>query len=138
MGLDIDRVRTKLGDISRSLQRLQAISEMGREAFLLDEDSQDIARSRLLTAVEAALNICYHVCAKRLQSVPEDYAECFLLQARENLIPSELAERLAAMARFRNRLVHLYWDIDYGQVFEILPDGLRDLEDYSRQVAQWL
>jgi uncharacterized protein YutE (UPF0331/DUF86 family) len=42
------------------------------------------------------------------------------------------------MARFRNRLVHLYWDIDYGEVFDFLPEGLEDLQDYVRAVGQLL
>jgi uncharacterized protein YutE (UPF0331/DUF86 family) len=108
---------------------------MSREAFLEDEDAQDIARSRLLTAMEAALNICYHITAKRLQRVPDDYAQCFLLLGEAGLIPSDLAERLSRMARFRNRLVHLYWDIDYGQVYGLITKDLDDLERFSREIA---
>jgi uncharacterized protein YutE (UPF0331/DUF86 family) len=111
---------------------------MERGAFLADQDSQDIARSRLLTAVEAALNLCYHVCAKRLERVPDEYAQCFKLLGENDLIPVDLAARLAAMARFRNRLVHLYWDIDYGQVYDFLAEGLEDLEAYSKHAGRWV
>jgi len=136
--LDHDRIRSKLDDISRSLQRLQKLLSMSREAFLADEDSQDIARSRLLTAIEAALNICYHATAKALQRVPDDNAQCFVLLAEAGMIPHDLGNRLASMARFRNRLVHLYWDIDYGQVYDIIQGNLADLEAFSREVASWL
>jgi len=111
---------------------------MDREAFLADEDSQDIARSRLLTAIEAALNICYHATAKKLRRVPEDYAQCFALLGESRLIPTQLAESPAAMARFRNRLVHLYRDIDYGQVYDVIQHDLDDLEAFSFEVAKWL
>lgn len=111
---------------------------MTEEDFLSDEDSQDIARSRLLTAIEAALNICYHVSAKRMKKVPEDYAECFRLLGDEGLIDRDLAQRLSQMARFRNRLVHIYWDIDYRQVFEIIKQDLTDLEEFSNQVLELL
>jgi len=136
--LDRDRLRARLNDISRSLSRLEALRSMRCEDFLADEDSQDIARSRLLTAIEAALNICYHVVARRMHRVPEEYAQCFHLLREAGLIPSELAERLATMARFRNRLVHLYWDIDYGQVYEIRQKSLTDLEAFSEAVANWI
>jgi len=133
--LNHDRIRSKLDDISRALVRLRRFQSMSREAFLEDEDAQDIARSRLLTAMEAALNICYHITAKRLQRVPDDYAQCFLLLGEAGLIPSDLAERLSRMARFRNRLVHLYWDIDYGQVYGLITKDLDDLERFSREIA---
>ncbi len=75
---------------------------------------------------------------KKLQQVPEDYAQCFTLLGKSQLIPIQLAERLAAMARFRNRLVHLYWDIDYGQVYDVIQNDLDDLEAFSHEVAEWL
>ncbi len=111
---------------------------MGREAFLVSEDSRDIARSRLLTAIEASLNICYHVAAKKLQRIPDEYAQCFLILAESNLIEWDLAQRLAAMARFRNRMVHLYWDIDYVQVYDVILNDLDDLEVFACRVAAWM
>ena len=111
---------------------------MDRQAFLADQDSQDIARSRLLTAIEAALNLCYHVAAKKLRRVPEEYAQCFTVLAEANLLSPALAERLAAMARFRNLLVHLYWNVDYGQVYDILQSDLNDLEDFATEASGWI
>lgn len=136
--LNEDRIRTRLDDISRSISRLRQIRAMDRQAFLADQDSQDIARSRLLTAIEAALNLCYHVAAKKLRRVPEEYAQCFTVLAEANLISPALAERLAAMARFRNLLVHLYWNVDYGQVYDILQSDLNDLEDFATEASSWI
>ena len=136
--LNEDRVRGRLNDISRSVSRLRQILVMDREAFLADQDSQDIARSRMLTAIEAALNLCFHVAAKKLRRVPEEYAQCFTILAEEDLISRTLAERLGAMARFRNLLVHLYWNVDYGQVYDILSNNLQDLEDFSTETSSWL
>ena len=138
MTLNVDRLRTKLNDISRSLTRLRRLQSMGRTEFLADEDAQDIARSRLLTAVEAALNICYHLAAKELHTVPDDYAQCFTILGYGGLIPKDLAQNLALMARFRNRLVHLYWDVDYGQVHEILANRLNDLEAFASLTSQFI
>ena len=136
MKLDHDRIRTKLLDISRALTRLRRFQTKTKEDFLSDEDSQDIARSRLLTAIEAALNICYHITAKMFQKVPEDYAECFQILGSEGILEPDLASRLSQMARFRNRLVHMYWDIDYAQVYDIIVHDLKDLEEFSGQVAK--
>ena len=51
---------------------------------------------------------------------------------------TSLAKKLARMARFRNRLVHLYWDIDYGEVFDFLPEGLEDLREYAKAIGHLL
>jgi len=39
------------------------------------------------------------------------------------------------MARFRNRLVHLYWEIEDARVHQYLQEGLGDLEGFGEAVA---
>lgn len=135
MNLDHDRIRNKIQEIHRSMDRLNRLRAQGKNRFLADEDSQDIARPRLLSAIEAALNICFHVTARKLKKIPEDYGDCFRSLGQANLIDPALADRLADMARFRNRLVHLYWDIDYGVVCDIIENHLADLKDFSGSIA---
>jgi len=131
MSLNPDLVRARASDIEESLARLEAIRRMGRDAFLTDDDSKDLACYRLMVAIEAALALCYHVAARRLSKVPEEYAECFGNLGRARIIPDDLAYRLQQMARFRNLLVHVYWRIDYGKVYDILQSNLEDLRLFS-------
>jgi uncharacterized protein YutE (UPF0331/DUF86 family) len=138
MTLDGDVVRTRCQEIAESLERLERIRAGGREQFLSDRDVQDIASYRLLVAIEAALALCYHVSARRLRTAPEDYADCFAGLERAGLIPFDLAVRLQQMARFRNLLVHVYWTIDYGRVFDVLEHDLDDLRQFARTVAALL
>jgi uncharacterized protein YutE (UPF0331/DUF86 family) len=42
------------------------------------------------------------------------------------------------MARFRNLLVHVYWDVDYGRVFDVLESDLDDLRAFSSAIAKLL
>ena len=135
MTLDADVVRSRCSEIERALDRLDVIREGGRLAFLADDDSKDIACYRLLIAIEAALSLCYHVSARALREVPEDYAGCFASLERGSLIDADLSGRLQQMARFRNLLVHVYWTVDYDRVFDILEHRLGDLRAFSRAMA---
>jgi uncharacterized protein YutE (UPF0331/DUF86 family) len=134
--LNPDLVRTRCGDIDDAVRRLEGIRQMSRAAFLVDRDAQDIAVRRLLVAIESALSLCYHVSARQLRRVPEDFAACFAGLGEAGLVPAPLANRLQAMARFRNLVVHMYWKVDYGQVFDFLADGLEDLRAFSRAMAR--
>jgi uncharacterized protein YutE (UPF0331/DUF86 family) len=133
--LDADVVRGRCEEIQQSLERLIRIREAGRAHFLAHRDEQDIACYRLLIAIEAALALCYHVSARRLRVVPDDYAGCFAQLERAGLVPPPLAARLQQMARFRNLLVHVYWTIDYQRVFDVLEHDMDDLREFSRIVA---
>jgi len=135
MTLDADVVRGRCQEIEQSLARLASIRALGRQAFLGSDDAKDIACYRLLVGIEAALALCYHVTARRLLGVPDDYAGCFAALERGGVIGAELSSRLQKMARFRNLLVHVYWTIDYERVFDVLERDVEDLREFSRLVA---
>lgn len=138
MTLNPDLVRARCSEIEESVERLGRFAALSRDAFLADQDALDIACYRLLVAIEAALALCYHVSAKRLTRVPDEYAECFGLLGNAGIIPSSLAERLQQMARFRNLLVHRYWKIDFGQIYEIIHRNLTDLRAFASAIVQLL
>ncbi len=135
MTLDADVVRGRCTEIEQALERLTRIRAGGRPAFLNDEDLKDIASYRLLLAIEAALALCYHVSARRLKRVPDDYAGCFAGLADGGLISPDLSVRLQQMARFRNLLVHVYWHVDYNRVFDLIEHDLDDLRAFAQAIA---
>jgi uncharacterized protein YutE (UPF0331/DUF86 family) len=42
------------------------------------------------------------------------------------------------MAKFRNCLVHLYWEIDKKKVYEIIRDNLEDFKLFEQNVVKFL
>ena len=138
MGLNEDLVRGRFHDIQQSLERLERIRSLSQEAFLADQDVLDLACYRLLVAMEAALQICFHVSAQRLHRVPEEYAECFAMLGEEGILTPELSQNLQQMARFRNMLVHVYWKVDYDRVYAILQSHLGDLRAFIRAIGSLL
>ena len=138
MKLNPDLVRHRCQEIAESVSRLEKIAEMSQDAFLADQDIRDIASYRLLIAIEAALSICYHIASKQLKKVPENYADCFQLLGDAGLIPLDLSANLQQMARFRNLLVHVYWEVEEGVVYDIIRSHLRDLRQYCQAVVNLL
>jgi uncharacterized protein YutE (UPF0331/DUF86 family) len=43
---------------------------------------------------------------------PESYADIFIILRELNIIDTEFSNRMIEMAKYRNRLVHPYWDLD--------------------------
>jgi len=138
MGLNRDLILKRFEDIRHSLARLERIKAVSRDAFLADQDTLDLASYRLLVAIEAALQICFHVSAQRLHRVPEEYAECFRMLGEAGMLDTELVENLQRMARFRNMLVHVYWEVDYERVYDILQENLDDLRRFVQAVGELL
>jgi len=136
VGIDRDLVLRRLLELEEAISELEEVSRLGKERFLADPYVRDAAKYRLITAIEAAISVCNHIVA-RLRKPPSTYSECFLSLGEMGIIESELAERLAVMAKFRNMLVHLYWKISDERVYDIISGDLGDLREFVREVAAY-
>lgn len=47
-------------------------------------------------------------------------------------------EQLRQMAGLRNRLVHLYWEIDDELVYQYIQDNLIDFDEFIQKVLEFL
>lgn len=138
MTLNPDVVRARCAEIEESVQRLEALAVLSPADFLADRDAQDIASYRLLVAIEAALALCYHVSSRRLRTAPADYAGCFALLGEAGVLAPDLTGRLQRMAKFRNLLVHVYWQVDYRRVHAVMRENLGDLRAFAAAVVALL
>ncbi len=137
MKIDQEKVYSKFRDIDESLERLRAFKEVPLDTFVSDQDGKDIASFRLIVATEAAIDLCLHISTRVLRKVPEEYAACFRMLADAGLVDPRLASRLSNMARFRNLLVHRYWEIDYRKLYGIITGPeLGDLEEFVASVVK--
>jgi uncharacterized protein YutE (UPF0331/DUF86 family) len=136
MSVNTDLIRARCAEIEESVSRLEEFRSLSLDAFLSDRDALDVASYRLLIAIEASLALCYHVSAKRMRKVPEEYAACFGLLSEAGLLSEDLTKRLQQMARLRNLLVHVYWKIDYSRLYTVIRDDLGDLRAFAAAMAQ--
>jgi uncharacterized protein YutE (UPF0331/DUF86 family) len=99
---------------------------------------QAIVERRLQTAIESCLNIGNHIIARLGLRAPQDYGDVFRILRDAHILPPELAEAMVDMARFRNLLVHLYWQIDYERIYDSLQGRLASLETFASHIGRWL
>jgi uncharacterized protein YutE (UPF0331/DUF86 family) len=69
---------------------------------------------------------------------PEDYGDTFQILAEADVIEKDFVTELVKMARFQNRLVHPYWDVDIAEISKILQTRLDDFERYISQIGSYL
>lgn len=136
--IDVARVRDLLGRISEAVWQLRALGEATEADFLGDYRNPASAKYLLIVASEAAIDVCSHLLARGSGRAPDSYADCFTRLADLGAVDGDLAARLGRMARFRNLLVHVYWQVDDRRVYQIIHENLGDLDVYCAQVARWV
>ena len=137
---DVDpiRVRGLLSNMADAQRRLRELGQLTEANFLADYRNTESAKYLLIVATEATIDLCNHIVARRSGQAPEDYADCFGILAELKVIAPDLADRLKRMARFRNLIVHLYWQVDNRRVFQVIQHDLYDLDTFREQVLHWL
>ena len=136
--VDLSRVRDLSGNIADAVRRLTELSQLTESDFVNDFRNSESAKYLLIVAAEAAIDLCNHIVARSGGRAPQDYADCFEVSRDLSVITPDLATRLKQLARFRNLLVHLYWQVDNQRVYQFLQNDLNDLDLYLQQVHAWL
>lgn len=89
--------------------------------------------------VQASAQICIDVANHLISSegwrVPKDFRDAFRVLEERGVLDAELADRLRALTGLRNRLVHLYEEVDDALVHQAIREGLGDLDAFARAVA---
>ena len=128
----LDQLLGRLGGYIAVLRELAAVPG---ERFLADRDKVGNAKYHFVVAIECCVDIANHIIASEGYRIPRDNGDSFTVLVENGVLPAGNRERFAAMARFRNRLVHVYWEVDDAKVLEYLHTALDDLEGLLRAVA---
>jgi uncharacterized protein YutE (UPF0331/DUF86 family) len=127
-----------VSELRKSLHRLESLSRLKKEELISDPDKIASAKYHFIVAIEACIDMGNHIISQNSFRVPEDYADTFRVMAEEGALDKELLEDLVAMAKFRNRLVHLYWDVDNDQLHAILLSRLSDFGMVLTSISRYL
>lgn len=130
-----------LDRLSRIRENLKYLKELGKlkiEEFTSDFKSVGSAERLLQISIEACLDIGNHIISRCGLERPREYKDVFLILGRKGIIPYTFAERLVPMVKFRNRLVHLYWKVSDKEVYEIVKNNLKDIEEFVHHVVSFL
>lgn len=134
--VDNRKILEKLRIIKENLDKLALLKDVPVEIFISDFEKYDSAKYNLQTTIEAMLDICNHIIARNAYEVPKTNAEAFRLLCRKKILNPEMESTYMAMARFRNRVVHLYEQVDNREIFRIISEGLGDFQHFVSDISK--
>jgi uncharacterized protein YutE (UPF0331/DUF86 family) len=128
----LDQMLTSLKSYAAVLKRL---SSTPRSEFLTDHDKIGNAKYHFVIAIESCIDIANHVIASEAYRIPKSNADSFAVLIEEGILPEDRGNSYQAMAQFRNRLVHLYWNVEDERVYEYLQTCLGDFDSFASAIA---
>lgn len=129
------------GFVARNLAMIETyvreVADLARPAALgTDVREERFVEHTLEIAIQAALDVASHIVSDRRLGEPRTNRELFSLLVRGGVLPEDFADRLGAMAGFRNVLVHGYCDLDLGVVEDVVAHRTGDLLEFVREIRR--
>jgi len=135
---DQEKITKLVSELRTSVKRLRHLSEVPQKDFVADPDKIGSAKYHFIVAIESCIDMSNHIIARNGFRVPEDYGDTFKVMGEAGVFENGFAHELRNMAKFRNRLVHLYWEVDDKQVHEILKNRLDDFKTFLDNLSRFL
>ncbi len=132
------RVLNKLDLMTDYLERLKRFESITLEVFLGDRDVQLVVERLLQLIIQVAIDINRYLLKQLEIEQPDSNFDLFIEVGKQGIITRELAGMLAESGSFRNRLVHLYDEIDPARVHQAIQKALQNYPTYQRQITSYL
>jgi uncharacterized protein YutE (UPF0331/DUF86 family) len=134
--LDKNKILSKISFMKKSKSKLEKLATLSEDEFLNNFINYDSAKYNLLVMIEAMIDICNHIISRRSFEIPSTSADSIKILVKNNLLPEDEQSVFIAMVKFRNRVVHLYQDIDDKEVYKILNSNLNDIDSFLKEVIK--
>lgn len=129
-------VEAKLTSLRRCVARIEEKRPPSLDALESDPDLQDILAVNLERAVQLCVDVALHVIAASDRPVPRTMGESFRILEAMGLLDAKTAEEMVKAVGFRNVAVHLYQQIDWEIVLEIVSHRLNAFRTFARSILE--
>ena len=138
LGVDDKKLGVQLAKLDEVLHAINAAP--GFDAAALENDSTLCSATErwIQVAVECCLNIGNHVIAGLSLQPADSYRGVFIRLGQQGIVPQDVADRMAEAAQFRNRLIHLYWDVSPQEIAAFCQQRLDVVREFAPAVVSWL
>jgi len=136
MKTDQQKIRQKLHFMRENLELLEQFIGMDQQHFTADPITESAALRMLQVSIEAMLDICSHIIAREGWGLAKTYVEIVELTVKNGLIPKEKADIYKNMARFRNRIIHLYDRVETAEILNIINNHLDDFRPFMSAIIE--
>jgi len=133
---NIDIIETKISSIRKYLDILNDYKKYSQEEIEKDTTLKGAVERYLYLAIQETISLAELLISVKNFTRPSSYSEAFDILREKKIISPELTKELIKMTGFRNILVHEYRKLDFGIVYNILQNKLKDIESFLKEVAK--
>jgi len=129
-------VQSKLEVIPENIEKLELLRVKDYQEFCSDFRNVDSTLHRLQISIQALIDIGSYIIAELGLKTPSFSAEVIEILTEARFIDPKDQDRYISMVQFRNRVVHVYNNIDVEVLHGILQQEIDDIRRLYRTLLQ--
>jgi uncharacterized protein YutE (UPF0331/DUF86 family) len=137
MKLNINSMRQRLQKLEQYISELEKQQPITLKVFKSDFTRQLAVERAFQAAIESCTDIAAHITSVYQLGHPQESRDVYQFLIEAGYLDRPFGEAMMAMVGFRNRLVHLYWDVDVEKLYQYLKEDvplLRQFRDFVLQI----
>lgn len=132
--VDAERVRRLLETLAEYRHELERLRDLPVEIY--KRDQAFAGRYLVQACAQTSIDLANHVIASSGWRTPCDFRDAFTVLEEHEVLDADLAEHMRQLAGLRNRLVHIYEQIDDAIVHASLREAVADLSRFAQAIAR--
>ena len=136
--VDREKVERKIQQIDEFLDILGKLSTTPDNELFKDPVMLGSVKYYLQVSIECCIDMGNHIISSERFRAPKDYGDTFDVLFEEGIISDTFTNVMKQMVKFRNRIVHLYGEVDNHYVIDILKNKLDDFQAFRKAILNFM
>lgn len=137
MMLNARSIRLRLQKLERYIGELEKHQALSLAQFKDNGTAQLAVERSFQAAMECCIDIASHVVSVYNLGSPQQQRDLFDFLAQAGYLKPDFASDMGEMVALRNRIVHLYWDVDSERLWVYMQEDvtlLRRFQEFAEQL----
>lgn len=137
MKLNVSSMKQRLQKLEQYIAELEKQQPITLETFKTDFTCQLAVERAFQAAIESCTDIAAHIVSTYQLGHPQASRDVYQFLIDTGYFDRPFGEAMMALVGFRNRLVHLYWDVDVEKLYQYLQEDvtlLHQFRDFTLQI----
>ena len=138
MTVNNNKVQRIIENLKVNISNLNELKLLSLEDFTSDFKNNSSALRLLQISIESIIDLGNHIISRKNLKAPDTYGDIFKILCNNNVVSELCKDKCISMVKFRNRIVHTYWDIDLEMVYNYIKADLSDFDLFIEKISKGL
>lgn len=129
-------IENKISEVKKNLVIVKRFQRYSQQEIESNDTLRGAVERYLYLVCQATIDLAEAFIAYKELRKPTSQSDRFYILNENEVISLSLSENMVKMTGFRNVSAHDYAKIDYGKVYGILQNGLKDIEEFIKIIER--